>query len=150
MTKLLLPLALVACSPPPKPAPPPPRSADLYRLDFVIASTDAGGAPARSTYTLNVEDHSSGEVHVGANVALSDHQRMDVGVKIRCHVESAGDRVLLTGNTEVSTTAQPASIQKMVVRGDALAGDGKPALLASLDEPSTHTHYEVTVLATKL
>lgn len=124
----------------------------MYRLDFVIASTDASGAPKRGTYTINLEDQDSGELHVGANVSLAPNGsgRQDVGIKIRCGLVSQGNDLVVHGDTEISASAGDSSIHKIHVRGVSLVQPGTPALIASLDEPSTHAHYDVSVTATRL
>lgn len=125
--------------------------APLYRLDFVVATNEAGGASTRSTYTMNVEDRHAGQLHAGANVQLAPGgPRQDVGIRIRCDLGAEGSDLVLHGETEVSALGANASVHKISVRGASLLKPGASAVIARLDEPSTHAHYDVTVTATPL
>ena len=43
-----------------------------------------------------------------------------------------------------------ATAAKVSMRGSSVVSPGKPALLASAEDPTTHRRFEVTVTATKL
>ncbi len=130
----------------------PPEPRHVYRLDFTVAANDLGKAPQSSAYTLNLEEHDTGELHVGNNVSLGAQgtPRMDVGLKIRANVSSVGEDLVLRSDVEMSGTDDATSIHKISANGDALLKGGKPALVASLEDPSSHKHYEVTATATML
>jgi hypothetical protein len=127
----------------------PPEPQHVYRLDFVVATGEAGH-PSSGAYTLNVEERHSGEIHVGSNVLLSTNARQDVGMLLRCHVEAAGEDLLLHSNAEMSLFEEPSTIRKLTASSDALVALGKPALVASVDDPVAHRHYQLTVTATRL
>lgn len=151
---LALSATAVACAP--VATPPPsiahmPRERHVYRLDFVVTAGDPSKAPAPSKYTVNVEEERHAEIHVGANVPLGNgNVRQDVGLRLHCELSTVGDDLLLHNDTELSAADAPPAIHKVSARGDALVSPGKPALVASLEEPVSHTRYEVTVTATKL
>jgi hypothetical protein len=128
----------------------PPAERHVFRLDFVVSTTEVSKPVASSTYTLNLEEERSGELHLGNNIALSSQARQDVGLKIHCVYEMVGDDLLLHNSTEMSSFDDPPSIRKISTSGDAVVAPGKLALIDSLEDPTTHRRYEVAVTATKL
>ena len=46
--------------------------------------------------------------------------------------------------------AGPVAIHKLSTSGDALVAPGKPALISSIEDPTGHKRYQLTVTATKL
>jgi hypothetical protein len=166
-TSLVLSVAALGCATTPPPgaagaacggpaarsaeAPATPRAHHVYRLDFVVSSGDAG----KGAYTIVVdEDHGGGELRVGANVSLSGPTqpmvRQDVGLLLRYNVMTIGDDLLLHGITELSAFDEPSRISKLTANGDAFVAPGKPALVASVEDPEHHHRYQVMVTATKL
>jgi hypothetical protein len=143
-------------------SPSKPKSHHVYRLDYVVSVTEPGKAPTTSTHTMNVEEDHTSDVRAGANVPLVSGSsgaqaspRQDVGLLIQCHLTRAGDDLLLQNTTELSAVDEradpgPRAIRKIVAKGDAVASLGKPAVVASVQEPVSHAQYEVTVTATKL
>jgi hypothetical protein len=149
-------VVLTGCLSAHPPTPNAPReSRHVYRVDFSVAANDPGKPPTTSSYTLNLEEHDNGEVHMGTNVALSSQTRVDVGLKITATLFQEGDDVVLRDNVEMSglddtSSATLTAIHKVTTRGDAVLKLGHPALVASLEDPTTHKHYEVTAAATLL
>jgi hypothetical protein len=135
---------------------PPPAERHIYRLDFVVASTDSGKAAQSSAYTLNLQEFTPASVHIGSNVALvtsggGASPRQDVGLKIGAFITPTGDDLLLHGTLEMSGVDDVSTIHKITANGDAvLLKGGQPALLASLEDPISHKRYQVTAAATKL
>jgi hypothetical protein len=142
---------------------PPPHDRAVYRFDFGLTTNDGTGAPpTTSSFTLNLQEHDKGEVHVGKNVALSSAPpaaasgttggaggpRQDVGLKVAAEFHIVGDEPLLATSLEMSAFDPPSTIRKVVARGDALAVSGKPVLVTSLEED--HKRYQLTVTATKV
>jgi len=129
------------------------RSAEqrrVYRLDFVVASIDPGKAPVTSTHTLNLEEFSNGEIRMGSNIPISPQARQDVGLLIRSSFIPVADDLLLDSTFEMSSAEDGPAIRKLAVRGNAVVTPGKPALVASAEDPTSHKRFEVTVTATKL
>jgi hypothetical protein len=137
----------------------PKPSHHVYRLDYVVSVTEAGKPTLISNHTMSVEDGNSGDLHAGANIPLGGgpgpSPRQDTGLSIRCHLTRLGEDLLLHSTTEMSNP-QPASeqgpwsIRKITANGDVVASPGKPAVVASVQEPVSGARYEVTVTATKL
>jgi hypothetical protein len=126
----------------------------FYRLDYLIAATEAGKAPAHSSYTLNVEDNGMSEVRLGANVPLGGGSmatpRQDVGVHVRGEIHLAGEQVSLRSDVELSAMDEPPAVRKMVAHTTVMVTPGKPAIIARMDDPTSHRRYEVTVTATRV
>ncbi len=150
-------------------AAPPPKGRHVYRLDYALTVTEPGKAATTSAYVLNIEEGSGGDLHAGANVPLvsgpSGHlsPRQDVGVKLRSNLTRAGGDLILHSDVELSGVEpgiplenfdlpdpRPRTIHKISAGDDAVVTPGKSALVASVEEPTTHARYEVTVTATKL
>jgi hypothetical protein len=142
-----------------------PKSHHVYRLDYVVSVTEPGKPAVTSAYALNLEEGSGGDVHAGTNIPLQTASssspsmsapRQDVGIRIRSRITRAGSDLLLHGDTELSGLDEaradqgPRAIRKINASGDAVVTPGKPALVASVEEPVSHARYEVTVTATKL
>jgi hypothetical protein len=140
------------------------RTRHVYRLDYAITLHDHGKPPVTSVYALNVEEDSHGELRAGANVPLvvgtasapqSASPRQDVGVKLDCQLARAGADILLRNHVELSGVADanepgPRTIHRIDAHDDVVIAPGKTALVANIEEPTTHARYEVTVTATKL
>jgi hypothetical protein len=155
-------------SPPPAAPPKPPEHADarpskshdesrearrMYQLDFTIAGTNVGDTPpAGARFTMTLEEGRPGEIISGANIpiATGSTMRTDVGLKIRATYFMAGDDLLLDSMSEISSKEDPTGIHKLTSQGQALVRAGKPALIASVDDPRGENRYQLTVLATKL
>jgi hypothetical protein len=142
-------------------APSPSKPHHVYRLDYSLSVTEPGKAAVTNGYVLNVEEGQSGDVHAGANIPLQTSSssmaspRQDVGVKLHCQVTRVGGDLLIHNNTELSGPDEHAdqgarAIHKISGSGDAVVTPGKSALVTSIEEPVSHTRYEVTVTATKL
>jgi hypothetical protein len=140
---------------------PPPQDRAVYRFDFGLTTNDGTGAPpTTSSFTLNLQEHDKGEVHVGKNVALASAApapgatggasgpRQDVGLKVAAQFHIVGGEPLLDTSLEMSTFDPPSTIRKVVAKSDAFALAGKPVLVTSLEED--HKRYQLTVTATKV
>jgi hypothetical protein len=123
--------------------------------------TEPGKTARATTYTMNLEEDTSADIHVGANIplvsgssGLGASPRQDVGLALRCHLARMGDDLLLHTVTELSAPEDvdqgPRAIRKISMNGDALVAPGKTAVVSSVQEPTSGARYEVTVAATKL
>jgi hypothetical protein len=132
-----------------------PEPRHVYRFDFVVGEQDEGKVATSTTHTLNLEERQTGDIKVGVNIPLAGAtpgatMRADVGVKLRASFVSAGDALLVDDEVEISVPKDSQTFRKMAVSGKALIAPGKPALVASVEDPISHKHYQVTVTATKL
>jgi hypothetical protein len=127
----------------------------VYRLEFVIAENDGGKVTTLTTNALNLEERQTSEIKVGSNVAVPGPTaggtvRMDTGLKLAASFISIGEDILVDEDVEISVAKDAHTFRKMTARGKALVAPGKPALVASVEDATTHRHYQVTVSATKL
>lgn len=132
-----------------------PEDAHVYRLDFTVAENNGGKTTSSSSYTLNLEEHRTGEIKVGTNVALAGPapgatMRADVGLVLRASFTSVGDELLVEDDVEISAAEGAQTFRKMSSKGNALIAPGKPALVASVEDPVDRKRYQVTVRATRL
>lgn len=127
-----------------------PDTRHVYRLDIVLAETAPGKAPTSNSYTLNLEEYDNGEIVMGSNMVLEPHMRMDVGLKIKASLRPSSDGIVLHDAIEMSGVDDSAqsAIHKLTTMGDAVLRQGQPVLVASLDDPLSHKHYQVTAAAT--
>jgi hypothetical protein len=148
----------------------PPEDRHVYRLDFVLATTDRGGSPQDTSFSLNLRESEKGEVMIGKNVAVAGPSpvpgptpgtsgavaalalhgaaRQDVGLKVHAQFRTLGDDVLLEVLSELSAFDAPSTVRKIAARGNALAVSGKSAVVAVLEDD--HKRYQLSVTPTKL
>jgi len=145
-------------------SPSKPTDRHVYRFDFVLSATDGSAPPSTTTFTLNLQEFDKGEVVVGKNVSLAPppppspgpsgqsfgSPRQDVGMKVAAsfRMTPTGDDVLIDVVTEMSTFDPPTTVRKMVMKGNAIASAGKPALVTTLEDD--HKKFQLTVTPTKL
>lgn len=125
----------------------PTEARHVYRLDFVLAAAD--GALAGS-YSLNVEEDMSAELHDGSNVQLTPQSRADVGIKLWCSYALVGDDLLLRSKLEMSSMQEGGAMRKLASDGETLLSPGKASLVTSMQDPVAHAKMTLTVTATKL
>lgn len=180
LTSGTAPLAFVAlvtgCQHPQTSAAPPvgtstsltsaPIDEHVWRFDFVLTPKDANDSTLTPTaFTMNVQEHRSGEIMIGRNVplhtftpdkavgAISSSTRQDVGLKMKTHVDpvTKGEGIILDVELELSSveTGSPASsIRKVVAHVNVATLPGKPVTVVSLDDDKRH--YDLAVTSTKL
>lgn len=68
---------------------------------------------------------------------------------IRCMARASGNDLLLHTTTELSAAEEQGAIRKLVANSDVLAAPGALAQVASLEDPTSHKRYQITVTATK-
>ena len=133
----------------------------IYRFDFVVTTIDgSGAAPVPSSFTMTLQEHDKGEMHVGKNVSLApppspsgapssgSSPRQDVGLKVVANFHMAGEEPLMDVGLEMSSFDPPTSIRKVVSKSEALVAVGKPVLVTSLDDD--HKRHQLTVTATRI
>lgn len=121
----------------------------VYRLDFTVVS-DSDSVPAHKL-SMNLEEHSNGEVRSGMNVPLApSNARQDVGFLLKASYMMTGDDLMLVTDTELSAADDASRIRKLVTRSEALVAPGKPTMVALVEDAKTKTKFELDVTATKL
>lgn len=127
----------------------------VYRLDFTVAENEPGKAASSTAYALNLGEHSTGEIKMATNIALAgpargSTMRADVGLVLRASFAVSGDDLLVDDEVEISSPKDAQTFRKMSAKGNALVVPGQPAMVASVEDPVGHRHYQVTLTATKL
>jgi len=150
-----------------KPSENPKRDRDLearqmYRLDFTLSSNDPKTTVPQGAFTMNLLEDQMGLLSTGRSVVLaaattSDKQgigtgnaRADVGLVLRESFRMVGDDLLMTSDTELSGVEDGGAIRKLSANDQALVTPGKSTLVSSIDDGTSHKHYQVMVTATKL
>jgi len=123
----------------------------VYRLDFVIGESDDGKAPSTTTCTLNLEEKHGGEIKLGSNISLpKTNTRADIGLMLHASFTTMGEDLLVDSDVEITAAKDPQTFRKLSAKGNALVTPGKPALVASVEDPISHKRYQVTLTASKL
>lgn len=163
--------APVAASSDAKAAARAPESRHMYRFDYTLTTTEPDKPPSNSAYSLTVEENNVGEIRLGKNVPLQTTPmgsappgaasavgsarafsvpRQDIGLLLRCSFSLSGEDVVLKSDLELSTSDPPGTIRKVSLKGDALVSPGKPSVVSSSEDPTTHQRYQLSVTTTKL
>jgi hypothetical protein len=145
-----------------------------YKVEFNLRDGAQPGAARR--YTMILEGKSRGTFRVGNRVPVATQSQdagkpavvniqfsyVDVGVNIGCEVrEAAGGQIGVRANLDISSvvppdkaTGQPAggrpAIGQLNVNIDTLVSPGKPAVVASIDDPVGMRKFDVEVTATRM
>jgi hypothetical protein len=149
----------------------------VYKVELNIRDgSDAAKSGRR--YTLFVDGTGKGRLRVGDKVPYATNKfqpgvagsvnpavntqftYLDVGVNIDCRVRELNGRISLTADLDISTITPPvkgsgiipnptvASIQMNGMR--AMLSPGKPAMVASIDDPVTARRFDVEATVTKV
>jgi hypothetical protein len=155
-----------------------PADSAVYKVEFNIRDGSDAAKTGRH-YTLLVDGSGKGRFRVGEKIPYATNQfqpgvggsgmspaavtqftYLDVGVNIECRVRELNGRISLTADLDISTISPPpkgagttpnptvAAIQISGVR--AMLSPGKPAMVASIDDPVTGRRFEVEATVTKV
>jgi hypothetical protein len=123
----------------------------IYRLDFAISENEDGKPPSTTTCTLNLEEKRGGEIKLGSNISLpKTNTRADIGLMLHASFTTMGEDLLVDDDVEITAAKDPQTFRKLSAKGNALVTPGKPALVASVEDPISHKRYQVTLTASKL
>lgn len=132
----------------PKP-PEPPHS--VYRLDFVLATTDGAGT-TNSAFTMNLEEQQHGSVMVGRNVPIGPaggvgSARQDVGIRVGAQFRSVGEDILVQVDSETSMS-EPPTVRKASTHSVVLAMVNRSSIISVVDDD--HRRVQLSVTPTRL
>jgi hypothetical protein len=143
----------------------PPKPPDeiklqaFYRLDFVIRELEGDKQVNSRKYTMVAKDRDWGRVRVGSRVPInregSEIHYQDVGIYIDCSPIARESGIYLNTIFESSSvSAQDASgsplFHQIRYSGGALAGLGKPTVIAKLDDVVRNRRFELEVTVTEV
>ena len=148
----------------------------VYKVEFNIRDGSDAAKTGRH-YTLLVDGSGKGRIRVGEKVPYATNQFqpgvgganpgiatqftfLDVGVNIDCRVRELNGRISLTADLDISAITPPAkgagttpnpTVAAIQISGvKAMLSPGKPAMVASIDDPVTARRFEVEATVTKL
>lgn len=167
MKRVLVPVLVLLCLTPPAPAEEPParpeKAKSTFRLDYVLYELEAGKRANERTFSLTVNEGSSGQLRSGTRVPITvgdkGVQYMDVGLKISGRVLERDGDLTLDSELELSTFAMPEqageargnpvlrTVSQSVSTRPPLA---KPAVISSLDDLNSRKRLQVEVTVTRL
>ena len=152
----------------------------VYKVDFNIRDGSDAAAKAGRHYTILVEAGSKGTFSAGDKVPYAtgsfqpgvggvgvnplvntQYTYLDTGVNIDCRVREVQGRILLNADINISTVVQHdktapnilpnPTVASLRISGiSAVVDPGKPAMVASIDDPVTKRKFEVTATVTKV
>lgn len=143
---------------------PPEAAGTTFQVEFRINdSADTSGKSTRR-YAFLLDSHGRGNFRIGQRVPYSQQgpggstqfQYLDVGVNIDCRARMSGQKVALHAELDI-TSLLPASDKisppppapltaSARVNVDSLLVPGKPASIATVDDPVTQRRMDVTAV----
>lgn len=142
-----------------------PVTAGVYRVEFNIRDGSEAAAKAGRRYAMLIEANGQGTFRVGNRVPIASggvqpgqggFQYFDVGVNIDCRLRESNGKVDLNANIEISTIVEhekavaAPTVSSIRLNVSAILGLGKPALVASIDDPVTMRKFNVEATVTKV
>jgi len=154
-----------------------PGGTPVYRLEFNIHDGADAASKAGRRYSQTIELNGKGVFRVGSKVpyatgamqsgastgavpVATQYNYADIGVNIDSRLREAGERILLLADLDLSTIAQrdksstgtplTPTISSLRVSVSAALTPGKPALVASIDDPVTMRKFDVEATITKV
>jgi len=142
----------------------------VYRVQFNIRDGSEAAAKSGRRYAMLIESNGQGTFRVGNRVpvagggipgaTLGQLQIFDVGVNIDCRLRESNGKVDINANIEVSTIVEyekgaaaippNPTVATIRLNVSAILSPGKPALVASIDDPVTKRRFDVEVTVAKV
>lgn len=149
----------------------------VYRVEFQLRDSADKAAPVVRRYSMLVDPTGKGSFRLGQRVPYStgqvqtvssgstpvlssQFQYADVGVNIDCRLRETGSKVSLNSDLDISTVAPPdtgvpsnpmaPTFGTLRLAISAVLTPGKPATVASIDDPVTHRKFEVEATVNRM
>jgi len=149
----------------------------VYKVEFNIHDGSDAAAKTGRRYTIMIEANERGIFRVGQKVPyasgsfqagvgstgatpLVQYNYAEIGVNIECRISEINGRVHMKATLDLSTVVQHdksnAQVPPMPIIGqlrvdvNALVNPGKPAIVASIDDPVTLRKFDVEATVTKV
>ena len=147
---------------------------NVYKVEFNIRDSSSGAAKIARRYTMLIDGSSKGNLRVGAKVPYAtgsftsglngvtgstQYNFADVGVNIDTRLHELNGRISISSDIDVSSLVQfdkgvasnppNPTIAQTRVNVNAMVELGKPALIASVDDPVTMRKFDIEVTVTK-
>jgi hypothetical protein len=154
--------------------------ATVYRVEYRIRDGSDAASKTGRRYTMLIENHNKGTLKLGERVPVAttsfqpgvngvgvnplvntQFNYIDVGVNIDAYVIEENGRVMLNSNLDISALvehkATPPSqvlpnptVAQIKISQISAVSPGKPAVVASIDDPVTQRKFDVEVTITKV
>jgi hypothetical protein len=139
----------------------------VYRVEFNIRDGSEAATKAGRRYAMLIEANGKGTFRTGNRVPFAtvgmqsgQYQYYDVGVNIECRLRESNGKVDISADIEVSNivehekgaAANPPNptVAQIRLSVGTILGLGKPALVASIDDPVTMRRFDVEATVTKV
>lgn len=169
-TALTAVLALALSSPLYAQAPAPDTSAaaqeslpHAYRLDFSISELRGQKPMASHQYSMTINSGETSNLKIGTRVPVAinnatQFQYLDVGTSIWCRAQERAGDLMLTVRSDISSidlgdavkTVNQSRVEQVSINGSTVVAPGKPAMIGSVDDPSSERQFRLQVTATQL
>ena len=141
------------------------REAPLYRVEFNIHDGSDAAAKTGRRYAMLIDATGKGTFragnrvpYIGSNSAQGpQYTYADVGVNIHARLREGNGRVLLNADLEVSTviprekdSPPNPTIASIRISINTILTPGKPALVASVDDPVIKRRFDIEATVTKM
>lgn len=133
-----------------------------YRLDFSISELQGQKPLASHQYSMTINSGGVSNLKIGTRVPVATNaaqfQYLDVGTSIWCRAQERAGDLMLTVRSDISsidlgealkTVYQP-RVQQVSINGSSVVAPGKPAVIGSVDDPSSARQFKLQVTATRL
>lgn len=136
----------------------------VYKVEFNIHDGNDAAAKAGRRYVIMIESGYKGAFRVGQKMPYlsggsSQFNYADVGVNIDCGVNEFKGKLRLRGGIDISILVQndkspapvpPPTTSQLRLEVNALVTPGKPAIVASIDDPAMLRKFDVEATVTKV
>ena len=143
------------------------RDTPLYRVEFNIHDGSDAAAKAGRRYSLLIEASGRGTFRAGNKVPYvtgagsgtqaPQYNYADIGVNIDARLRDISGRIFLNADLDVSTVlprekdASPnPTIASIRISVSTIMSPGKPALVASIDDPAIKRRFDIEATVTKI
>ena len=144
------------------------NSLSSYRVEFTLTEFDSGKKINSRTYSLTTQVGPRNKLRIGGRVPVStstgsnmpssmQFQYLDIGMRIDCSLQEQDGSVVLDSTLDSSSAApqvepqthQPV-IRQMRYEARTVLTPGKPAVIGSMDDPTSKSRFQIDVTATKV
>jgi hypothetical protein len=152
-----------------------PVNRAVYKVEFTIRDSSPAAAQSSRRYTMLVESDGRGVFRLGnrvpyitggslantsATLVNAQYNYAEIGVNIDCRVREVNSKVSLSTNLEISSVVPydkgaPASGPNPTIANTRIEVTteleaGKPAIIATVDDPVTQRKLDIEAVATKV
>jgi len=139
----------------------PVKPVHPYRVDFSISELADGKKVNIRHYSMLLTSGPWSQIKIGSRVPVAESvnsfQYLDVGTSIDCEIGEQGEDISLDIRSDFSNFSSPEDqhnphpiVRQIKINGRTLTSSGKPAIIGTVDDPSSNRQFELEATATKL